>query len=214
MPPLRTPLGSISGNRLKGCEISPYMRGQVAGKASEGRGLRGIATDLKLDYSTVRYTLKQDELRHEGESLPRAHRKKSYTDADERNLLRHVRLNPKDTYKQVIIACGLDCKTTTVKKILKQHGIANWRCKQRPELTEAHALKRLAWCLVRRGWTAEGWGLICWSDECSVERGRGKRTEWCFRTSAQKWNREIVQTYSTNKNMKIMVWGAFGILGG
>jgi hypothetical protein len=149
MPPLRTPLGSISGNRLKGCEISPYMRGQVAGKASECRGLRGIATDLKLDYSTVRYTLKQDELRHEGESLPRAHRKKSYTDADERNLLRHVRLNPKDTYKQVIIACGLDCKTTTVKKILKQHGIANWRCKQRPELTEAHALKRLAWCLAR-----------------------------------------------------------------
>jgi hypothetical protein len=60
---------------------------------------------------------------------------------------------------------------------------------------------------------AEEWGLICWSDECSVEWGRGKRTEWCFRISAQNWNREMVQTYGTNKNMKIMVWGAFWDLG-
>jgi len=29
MLPTRTPLGSISKNRPKGCEISPYMRGQV-----------------------------------------------------------------------------------------------------------------------------------------------------------------------------------------
>ena len=31
MPPTCTPLGFISKNRPKGCEISPYMRGQVIG---------------------------------------------------------------------------------------------------------------------------------------------------------------------------------------
>ena len=76
-------------------------------------------------------------------------------------------------------------------------------------MTEAHAAKRLAWCLAHRGWRVEEWGLIAWSDECSVERGRGKRAEWVFRTPAQKWNREMVQTYGTNKNMKVMVWGCF-----
>ena len=55
--------------------------------------------------------------------------------------------------------------------------------------------------------------MICWSDECSVEQGRGKRSEWVFRTSAQKWDKEMVQTYGTNKNMKIMVWGAFWDVG-
>ena len=50
---------------------------------------------------------------------------------------------------------------------------------------------------------------MVWSDECSVERGRGKRDEWVFRIPAQKWDRNMVQTYSTNKNMKTMVWGAF-----
>ena len=51
--------------------------------------------------------------------------------------------------------------------------------------------------------------MVVWSDECSVERGRGKRTEWVFRSPAQKWNKEMVQTYGTNKNIKVMVWGAF-----
>jgi hypothetical protein len=46
---------------------------------------------------------------------------------------------------------------------------------------------------------------MVWSNECSVERGRGKRDEWVFRTLAQKWDRNIVQTYSTNKNIKTIV---------
>ena len=125
MPPLRTPLGCISGNRFKGCEISPYLRGKIAGKASLGLTAYKIAKDLKLVTGTVRYTILQDELRDEGHSLPRKPRNLSYTEHDERVLLRHVRLNPKDTYKQVIIACGLNCKTSMVKKILKKYGIAN-----------------------------------------------------------------------------------------
>jgi hypothetical protein len=53
--------------------------------------------------------------------------------------------------------------------------------------------------------TAEEWGLYMWSDECSVERGRGKATEWVFRTPTQKWHREMIQTYDCHKNMKVMV---------
>ena len=102
MPPLRTPLRSISGNRPKRSEISPYMRSQVIGKASEGADPTSIAKDLKLTRSTVNYTLQQDELRNDGHSLPRKPRKKSYTNTDERRILRHVRLNPKDIYQQVI----------------------------------------------------------------------------------------------------------------
>ena len=54
---------------------------------------------------------------------------------------------------------------------------------------------------------------MVWSDECSVERGRGKRDEWVFRTPAQKWHRQMIQTYDAKKNMKVMVWAAFWDLG-
>jgi hypothetical protein len=64
-----------------------------------------------------------------------------------------------------------------------------------------------------RGITYEEWGMYMWSDECSVERGRGKRDEWVFRTANQLWDREMVQTYDCKKNMKVMVWGCFWDLG-
>jgi hypothetical protein len=55
----------------------------------------------------------------------------------------------------------------------------------------------------------EEWGMYMWSDECSVERGKGKRDEWVFCTCNQKWDRNMVQTYDCKKNMKVMVWGCF-----
>jgi hypothetical protein len=48
-----------------------------------------------------------------------------------------------------------------------------------------------------------------WSDECSAERGRGKKQEWCWRTSEQKWNPEMITTYKSGKDIKVMVWGCF-----
>jgi hypothetical protein len=51
--------------------------------------------------------------------------------------------------------------------------------------------------------------MYIWSDKCSADQGRGKRDQWCFHTTTQKWQPDIVQTYGKNKNMKVMVWGAF-----
>ena len=48
-----------------------------------------------------------------------------------------------------------------------------------------------------------------WSDECSVERGSGKDTEWCFRTPEQKWHPEMIDTYKCGKDIRVMVWAAF-----
>ena len=98
MPPLHTPLRNISGNRLAHNRLTPYMRGQVVGQAFKGIKNAQIAKDLNLSDSTVRYTLQQDELRANGESLSRKPRGKSYIDVEDRLLIRHVRLNPKDTY--------------------------------------------------------------------------------------------------------------------
>jgi IS30 family transposase len=125
MPPQRTSLGSISGNSRRGKELTPYMRRKIASKASEGVKLAAIAIELKIPRKTIEYTLQQDELRDDGYSLPRKAHKKSYTDAQERRIIRHVWIYPKDTYQNVINACELGYKRSIVKKILKRHGILN-----------------------------------------------------------------------------------------
>ena len=80
---------------------------------------------MQISRGAIRSTLTLDHLRVEGHVQTRTGRPIEYTHADERKLLRHVRLHPKDTYAEVIIACGLLIKRDTIKRILKRHGIIN-----------------------------------------------------------------------------------------
>jgi hypothetical protein len=205
MPPQRTPLRPIDGNTPRKGHLTEFERGRIIGMHDGGAKKAVIQRFYSHSYSTVRDTIEKEASRHDGHSLPHIGRPKSYSPAEERLVLRHVRKFPKDTYKEVIKACAVTFKKDTVKKILKEHEIKNWKCKRRPFLTQKNANKRLAWCLAHRHLNAEEWGMHMWSDECSCERGRGKRDEWCFRTSTEKWQPKMVQTYGTNKNMKVMI---------
>ncbi|KAF4632423.1 hypothetical protein G7Y89_g5688 [Cudoniella acicularis] len=101
MPPQRTPLRSISSNIVARGHVTPYICGIIIRKKSEGAHAAQIARDLNLDIGTVKYTIAKTSLRHENHSIKPAARGKSYTDIDERHLLRYVRLYPKNTYAQV-----------------------------------------------------------------------------------------------------------------
>jgi hypothetical protein len=186
MPPQRAPLGLVSGNRQFNHELSPYQRGIAVGMSFQGAKSSDIQVVLDCSRGALRNTLTFADLRAEGKSRARIGAPKTYTEADERNLLRHVRKNPKDSYAKIKDVCGMTCSKSTIKKILVKHGIHNWIARRQPFLTEANAAVRLAWCLKHRYMCPEEWGLFMWSDECSVERGRGKQTEWVFCTANQK----------------------------
>src|ERR1700726_3201684 len=100
MPPQRTPLGSISGNRLFNGEMSPYQRGIAIGMSLIGGKSQQIEVALDISRRALRSTLTMAQLREEGFAQRRSGRLLEYTPAEERKLIRHVRLYPKDTYAQ------------------------------------------------------------------------------------------------------------------
>ena len=51
---LRTPLGSISGNRRRGPELTPYKRGLISGAYRYGVTPKYIAEQENVPESTVR----------------------------------------------------------------------------------------------------------------------------------------------------------------
>lgn len=204
----RTPLASISSNRRRNQELSPYQRGLLVGAASAGASAAKISKTTNLSISTVRYTLFTDSSRHNGASKSRPGRPKALSERDERHLLRVVRLQPKISYSDIVEKTGLECHRKIVYRILKDHGITNWLVKKRPLLTPEVAAKRYAWCWERRDWTYDEWKLYIFSDECSVERGTGKRREWVFRTPSQKWDQEMIQPYKKGHDVSVMVWAA------
>lgn len=145
MPPPRTPLGPISGNRVQKTELLPYIRGQIIGQRFQGASLSQIADAFQLEKSTIQYTVEKAIERPEGHSKPRPRQPKVLLDRDERTLLRHIRLHPKDTYKQIKKAVDLKnpgsrkyISTTTIKNVCRKHNIAYWKAKKQPALTEKH----------------------------------------------------------------------------
>jgi hypothetical protein len=84
------------------------------------------------------------------------------------------------------------------------------RRKKGLKLLEEYAKICLEWALAHRNWTLVQWRNIIWTDECSVEVGKGKRDQWVFRLnqSGEMWKKKYIQPYSKSKNISIMIWAA------
>ena len=155
MPIPRTPLASISGNRRRTNNLSEMERGQLISARRFGGTLQAIADEFKLPKSTVQSSLQIDRIVTKGKDLPRSSAPKTYSYVDYRNVLRFIRTTPKASYAAVRAYIRKDMCNKTIHRFLDLYGISNWRAKCRPYLTEEVAVKRLAWCLVRRHWTVE-----------------------------------------------------------
>ena len=125
MPLIRTPLAERNGNGHRGPELSEFQRGRIISMHDASKKNVEIHRFYSHPTSTIRDTIEKDSLREDGHSAPRSGQPKSWTPAEERRVLRHVRRFPKDTYAEVIKACSVGFKKTIVKKILKLHGIKN-----------------------------------------------------------------------------------------
>jgi transposase len=210
MPPQRTPLRNINGNQQKrGIELTPYQRGLVVGQSLAGKSVREIEVDLELSRGAVRRTLDSTQLRDEGHSLPRSGQKLKYDSRSCRRMLLCLRNHPKMTYAQRREHVGVKMSNSYIYNLAKSKGMVHWRAKKRPELTEAHAASRLLWCKCRRHWKTERWREYMWSDECSVERGKGGEIVWVWGHHIDKWKPTHVETYKAGKQMSIMVSAAF-----
>jgi transposase len=207
--PQRTPLRPISSNIIPNKELSPYQRAIIIGRAQAGQKPSQIGKELNIPRDTVKYTLQKDPIRNEAQSIPRSGRPRKLSLRDERAILRILRKNPKITWRELLKESNLNVSKSTYYRMLKRHNIKKWLAAKRPKLTDIHAEKRLQWALEHRDWSIDQWKAIIWSDECTVERGAGKRQEWVFRTRLQRYDRDKIQAYHKGKDISIMVWAAF-----
>jgi len=157
----------------------------------------------------VRSTLQAENSRSEGKTLARPGAPRIYDDRAVRRILRNLRTYPKQTFAQRREDTGINMSNTKIKNIARANRLHHWRAKLRPELLPKHAAERLLWCRVQKHWTLKEWIQYIWSDECSVERGKGKEIEWVWGVPKDKWKPEMVTTYKANKDIRVMVWAAF-----
>jgi hypothetical protein len=152
------------------------------------------------------------------ESLPRSGRPEVLSRREKRLLFRIARKWPKIEYDKLIEEAELHALTlastlrtitphrNTIAKALKQQGLINYMCKLRPKLTRGDALRRLRFCKTYRyfNWRRR---VVKFSDECLVQRGSGKKAEWCFRYPEEIFDPKMISEKEKPRRMCQMVWG-------
>lgn len=94
---------------------------------------------------------------------------------------------------------------STLYRLLKRRGLTKVQCKKRPKLNRSHVAARLWFCREYRSfpWARR---TLKFSDECSVEKGSGHNTEWCFRYTWEKWKRRMITEVPASQKPAQMVW--------
>lgn len=207
----RTPLARVSHNRQPRQQLSPGTKREVIGARRHGISVLEIARVQQLPTSTVKSTIRKVNQRGTTDVAPRSGHPKQITTREERYILRVIRRNCHITYDELRRETGLDFASSTFWRLLRRYDISHWRSKRRPELTEGHARIRLQFARQYSHLTAADWrNRFIFSDECLVEKGRGKKRPWSFGYASEKWTPNKVDTYPKGKQLTIMVWGAIG----
>ena len=189
-------------------ELTPQLRAQIIGAYRTGASMRNAAALLDVSFSNVQYTAKQESVRKNNTSLQRRKHRKSDGPFD--GFLVHQALaTPDQTIRELQATTAPHLGRTTIKQRLREHGVTKRIQTQRPLLLPHHRAARLRWALEHCNWTVEQWKDVLWSDECSVERGSGKRRAWVFKHKSEGFNPDLVKGVRKGKDIRVMVWAAF-----
>lgn len=108
-------------------ELPDNIKDLIYGRALAGQTDAEIATAEQLPRSTIKHVIERIKQRNTATDDPHTGRHKTYDDCDARKI--------NDT--------GLNLGSDTLRTILNDHDVINWRCKKRPSLTAHHARLRL-----------------------------------------------------------------------
>jgi len=182
----------ISGNRVRGGELSSETRSAIIAKVEAGCTHKELAAEFTCSTRTIRRTINRWKNHNTTNSLPRSGRPEKLNRREKRAILRAARRAPKIQYARL----QEETDTTyvhrrTIYRLLKKRGLRNYRCKQRPKFNREHASLRLQFSRKYRNFNFRR-RTVKFSDECSVQRGSGAEAEWCFRYPNEKWKKEMI----------------------
>ena len=138
-------LASISGNKTSRKELSIFDKGQISGLSRADLTLTQIHRNLNIPPSTIRSVLERLDTQPTEVNKLRSERPHVITLRAARLLVRHVRLTPKITWRELKQITDLDFDKRTLRVTLEAHGISHWLALKRPLLTSEVAKLRLKW---------------------------------------------------------------------
>jgi hypothetical protein len=96
----------------------------------------------------------------------------------------------------------------TIRTYIRKLGFRNRIARQKPYLTIAHKVKRLAFAKEHRHWTENDWKNVIWTDESSLELGKMSRQIRVWRKPHEVYASQCLAPTFKSGRSSVMVWGA------
>lgn len=195
----------------KSKELDPTMRARICELHTTAHwGYKKIHNKHpEISISTIRYTIKKEKERLNQASKPRSGRPSILSLEEKEGLIEKARSEPHIKYIELQQSVDMRCSKSTIRSIFQKVHMRKWLQRKRPELKPEIAQRRLEWAHKYAHFTPEDWKRVLWSNECSVERGKGARLIWTWNNPQEQIAVGDVRTHRTGKGVKKMFWAGF-----
>jgi len=194
--------------RIPKTELTPSQRGIIIGRRAAGETYSAIAAATYIPKSTIFETIKRAGERPGEKSLPRDHSRKTSLQTD-RRLKRTALKERRQPLQELNANVAPEISRRTVQRRLQEYHIQKWLARKRPLLKQIHVNARYAWAKEHLHWTVEDWYKVIFSDECTIEKGSGKKPDWVFRMLHEALYKDCVNAKGTARAVVQMVWACF-----
>lgn len=193
------------------------VRELIIKHSKDGKSVRDIAKIVDRSHSTVQDIIKRFRTTKTIENKPKTAHNKIFNEADERFLVRKVKINPfLSAPKLADIAekeLGKHASPSTIRNVLRKAELNGRRARQKPLISKQNKMKRLQFAKDYQNKDFSFWKDVLFTDESkfNIFGSDGKPYVW------RRTNEELV-----SKNLKptvkhgggsVMVWGSFSASG-
>lgn len=191
--------------------LSYESRVKIIALTEEGHSVRQVAQRLDLSKSAVHRTVKRYRESGEYSRRPGSGRKRATSRADDRFVkmtsLRNRFLTAVDVRDRLQNVRGVVVSTETVRRRLKQAGLASRRPVKSPQLTREHRVRRLAFAERHLNWTVEQWGSVLFTDECRIGLYSSDDRIRVWRRPLERFTQCTTLESAPFHRQSLMVWG-------
>jgi len=191
-------------------KISPETKVQII-KNLNSKSAAEVANIFNVSKRSVERIQKRFQETGDVHDKPRTGRPRRTTSREDRLLVRQSRASPFATSTELNERWSPENPVSkrTIRRILARNGLHGRIAVQKPALSKRHLKARNDFAKAhsfQRGWTAEKWQKVDFSDESSVEL-HPKRRQYCRRPIGTSLNPQFTQKTVKFGGGKIMVWG-------
>ena len=161
-------------------EYSPHKRARVVSAFSSGMTGREVAEQEGVPLATAYGIRRRYRDQISAKSSPRSGRPPALSIRDKRRVFQLIRNDPFIKNEEIIQQASLKCSADTLTRFLVKEGIQHKKALQRPKLTPELALERLEFARKYLRESPLFWRKWIFSDETTIERGKGERQQWVF----------------------------------